>query len=135
RQASLVVVCTPVEQIAQHVRQAAAAAPASALITDAGSTKEAIVAELADLPAGATFIGSHPLAGSEKAGPAHARADLLEGRVVVVTPRDLEREAEALGRVEAFWEGLGARIIRMTPREHDAAVAATSHAPHAVASV
>src|SRR5688572_15288147 len=85
--AELVLVCTPVESIAGHVRQAAHACPAGALITDAGSTKASIVRQLnSSLPPAVAFVGSHPLAGSEKNGCDHARADLFEGRVVVVTP-------------------------------------------------
>ena len=67
--AELVVVCTPVDSIARHVQEAAAACPAGALLTDAGSTKASIVKQLnGALPRSVAFVGSHPLAGSEKAG-------------------------------------------------------------------
>lgn len=134
KRAQLGIVCTPVEQIAAQVLEAAAQAPPGALLTDAGSTKEAIVAEIGDrLPASVTFIGGHPLAGSEKNGPDHARADLFVGRVVVVTPTKQTPPA-AVAQITAFWQALGAKVLTMSPREHDAAVAATSHVPHAVAS-
>ena len=75
--ADVVIVCTPVNEIAGHVIQAAAAAPDHALLTDAGSTKASIVAKVeAALPKGKHFIGSHPLAGGEKNGVDFARADL-----------------------------------------------------------
>jgi prephenate dehydrogenase len=134
KQAELTIVCTPVERIAEQVRAAAAAAPRGALITDAGSTKEGIVAALADpLPNDAVFIGSHPLAGSEKTGPEAARADLFVGRVVVITPRPSD-DAKKVAAVRAFWESLGAKVVEMSAAEHDAAVAVTSHVPHLVAS-
>jgi prephenate dehydrogenase len=134
KQADLVIVCTPVEQIAAHVREAAEAARQGVLITDAGSTKCDILDALGDsLPLGATFVGSHPLAGSEKTGPAAARADLFVERVVVVTPTPLSPKP-AIAAISEFWQALGARVIEMTPEKHDAAVAATSHAPHAVAT-
>ncbi|MCA9171943.1 MAG: prephenate dehydrogenase/arogenate dehydrogenase family protein, partial [Planctomycetales bacterium] len=96
RDADLVVVCSPVETIPQFVAQAAAACRPGTLITDAGSTKQMIVERVAELRSDAVdanrwhgeFLGSHPLAGSEKTGVAHSRTDLLENRVVVLTPTD-----------------------------------------------
>ncbi len=131
--AEVVVVCTPVAQIAAHVRAAVAARP-QALVTDAGSTKGQIVAELsAALPANTRFVGSHPLAGSEKRGPGEADATLLEGRTVVVTPTPRTSPRD-LNAVRSFWKSLGAKVATMSPAEHDAALAATSHLPHAVAA-
>ena len=135
RAADLVVVCTPVDRVADDVLAAAAAAPPRAVLTDVGSTKGNIVRALAGrLPAGcAPFVGSHPLAGSEKKGAAHARADLFEDRLVVVTPH-LPADLEAASVVDLFWQALGARVVRMSPDEHDEALATTSHLPHAIAS-
>ncbi len=133
-QADLVVICTPVERIVEHVRQAAAACPAGAIITDAGSTKGAIVAALDNsLPRGVRFVGSHPLAGSEKTGCTSARADLFKDRVAVVTPGNGTTDSD-VELIEGFWRALGMRIIRMSPADHDAALASTSHLPHVVAS-
>ena len=87
-QAQLIDRCTPVDTIAERVDSGGGrrARPA-ALITDAGSTKEAIVAAvdaaLASRRSGPRFVGSHPLAGDHRTGPEHARADLFEGRTVV----------------------------------------------------
>ncbi|OWK44396.1 prephenate dehydrogenase [Fimbriiglobus ruber] len=133
--ADLVVVCTPVDRVGADVLAAAAAAPPRAVITDAGSTKGNIVRELAGkLPADRpTFVGSHPLAGSEKKGAAHSRADLFDDRLVIVTPT-AETDLEAVSLVELFWQKLGARVVRMDPFEHDRALAVTSHLPHAAAS-
>ena len=132
-EADVVVVCTPVDQIAAHVRAAAECCPRSCLLTDVGSTKGRIVSQLdGGLPAGTWFIGSHPLAGSEKRGVAAASGDLLAGRIVVLTPiRGTELKARRAAT--AFWQALGARVVEMSPAEHDAALAFTSHLPHAVA--
>jgi len=139
--AQLVVVCTPVELIAQQVAEAAGCCGPETIITDAGSTKAQVVsaADAALLAlengesGGASFVGSHPLAGSDKAGCRHARADLLEGRVVVVTPTERSR-APAVEEIAAFWQALGARVVQMSPADHDAAIARTSHLPHLVAA-
>jgi prephenate dehydrogenase len=134
--ADLVLVCTPVNHIAGHVFEAARACRRSAILTDAGSTKAEIVRAVeANLVPGRAgrFVGGHPLAGSEKAGPDHARADLFDGRLVVLTPTQ-HTDRDALAAVARFWEDLGARVKQMLPEHHDAAVARTSHLPHLVAS-
>ncbi len=133
-EADFVVVCTPVGRIVDDVRAVAAAAKPGTLVTDVGSTKGSIVAALEAPPLGpATFVGSHPLAGSEKSGPAAAVEGLFEKRVVVVTPTTAT-PAKALRTIESFWKRLGAEVLRMDPVEHDRALAATSHVPHVAAS-
>jgi prephenate dehydrogenase len=136
-QAQLVIVCTPVDSIAERVIQAAAACPPGALMTDAGSTKETIVsavdAGLANRRSGPRFVGSHPLAGDHRTGAEHARGDLFDDRTVVVTPTNLTRPA-AVTEISGFWESLGANVTTMTPAEHDAALAMTSHLPHLIAT-
>jgi len=136
-QAEVVVVCTPVDTIVDLLIQAAAACPPTALLTDAGSTKEVIVSAvdvaLAGRRSGPRFVGSHPLAGDHRTGHEHARADLFDGRAVVVTPTDATPRPDVV-EVNGFWQSLGATVIRMTPSEHDAALAATSHVPHLVAA-
>lgn len=133
-QTDVAVICTPVTRIASDVRMAAELGPASILVTDAGSTKRRIVEEVERIArARAAFVAAHPIAGSERSGVAHARADLFEGRACVVvsterTPRD------RLERARAFWTSLGCVRIEMGPAEHDAALAYTSHLPHAVAA-
>lgn len=129
RDVSLAVVCTPVDRIADDVRAIQRYSP-QALITDAGSVKGAICQSLADLP---NFVGSHPMAGSERGGWEHSRADLFEGKVCAITP--LSPPESNIARVEAFWQALGMRTQRVTPPRHDELVALTSHLPHAVAAV
>jgi prephenate dehydrogenase len=130
----LVIVCTPVGDVAGRLLEAAASTPAGCLLTDAGSTKGTIVAELdARLPSAVRFVGSHPLAGSEKAGPQAAVADLFVGRTVVITPTSRTRPADEAA-VRELWQSLDARVVSMTPDEHDRVVAATSHLPHLAAA-
>jgi prephenate dehydrogenase len=138
--ADLVVVCTPVGQIVELVRKIAPLCRSGTLITDAGSTKSEIVARLAAAAKSDTawsddvsFIGSHPLAGNEKKGPAHASAELFEGRAVVVTPTADARKAD-LKRLGEFWTALGGKVIEMPADEHDLALASTSHLPHLLAA-
>lgn len=133
-QADLVIYCTPVDQIAAQVTTHLAWCSPSAILTDAGSTKGALVAEIeAALPAPVRFVGSHPLAGSEKRGPEFADGNLFQGRWTVVTPTP-RTDADALEQVKAFWAALGSRVKTMTPEEHDQALALTSHVPHLVAA-
>jgi cyclohexadieny/prephenate dehydrogenase len=131
--AEVVVFCTPVDHIAAGVLAAAPHCRPGALLTDTGSTKAAILRELdGRLPPGVSFVGAHPLAGSEKQGPEHARANLFEGSLVVLTPPP--SDDDALSRARAFWEALGARIEVMGAEEHDRALALTSHLPHLAAA-
>ncbi len=137
-EADLVVVCTPVELIPETIAEAAKHAPAGVLLTDAGSTKEAVVArteELLRAQAGdsSRFIGSHPIAGSDRTGATAAIASLFAGRTVVVTPT-AATAAATTSAIEKFWKSLGARVVQMSPADHDAALARTSHLPHLVAS-
>jgi prephenate dehydrogenase len=134
KNADLVVLCTPVDLIVEQTRIAAACSPRGTLFTDVGSTKAAIVRGLHDeLPAFPFFVGSHPLAGSEKRGVEFAEADLFEDRLIVMTPL-AETAASTTDRIREFWQSLGSQVKFMTPEEHDQALALTSHLPHLVAS-
>ena len=133
-EAELIVVATPVGRIAEDIALAAQSCPEGTLITDAGSTKRSIV-EAVDgrLPRDCRFLGSHPLAGGEKSGAIHARADLFEGRVAILTPTKNTR-AEDFDALEGFWSSLGSVVVQMAPEEHDRALALTSHLPHVAAA-
>lgn len=134
RQADLIVFCTPVDRVVAGVREAAAACRCSTLITDAGSTKAEICEALeTGLPPGVEFIGSHPLAGSEKSGYEYSDVQLFANRVCVLTPHE-RTSALGLQRLRSFWSRLEARLVEMSPRAHDRAVAETSHFPHIAAS-
>ena len=86
-----------------------------------------------NLPRGVRFVGSHPLAGSEKSGAGEANGDLFEGRAVVVTPTQNTKDEDFDSLVD-FWEALGGKVFEMSPEGHDRAVATTSHVPHLLAS-
>jgi prephenate dehydrogenase len=135
RGADAVVLAATVEAIERQLPGVAGAVDPDALVTDVGSTKAGIVAAAERLAAARpfAFVGSHPMAGSERSGYAVARADLFHGATVVVTPTD--RTPPALVKnVSAFWEALGAgRVVLLDPPAHDRAVAAISHLPHLAA--
>jgi len=134
RQAQVMIFCTPVDQVAEQVLAAAPCCPPGTLLMDVGSTKADIVRGLDQgLPPDCRFIGSHPLAGSEKRGAGYAHQRLFEGRVVVVTPTD-KTAPETLKEARTFWQALGAQVVEMTPEDHDRALAKTSHLPHLVAA-
>jgi prephenate dehydrogenase len=105
-----------------------------AVITDAGSTKQDVVATarraLGD--ALARFVPAHPIAGAEHSGAAAAQAGLFERKRVVIAPL-AETAPAALERAEHAWRSCGARLFRMTPEEHDQVFAAVSHLPHLLA--
>lgn len=133
-QADLVIFATPVDLIVHGVREIASACRPETLVTDVGSTKANLCRELSSgLPSTITFIGSHPLAGSEKQGWEHSRADLFDGRVCVVTPTESSPRDEVT-RLTAFWQAIGMSVVGMSPEAHDRALAQTSHVPHVVAS-
>lgn len=105
-----------------------------AVITDVSSTKRSVV-EAAAQGLGARrgrFVASHPIAGSDRAGPSASRADLLTDAHVIVCPTD-DCDADAVRFNEAVWSALGARVASMTPDHHDRLFAEVSHWPHAVA--
>jgi prephenate dehydrogenase len=132
--ADLIIIGSPVHSIPALAWEAARSAKPGAIITDVGSTKSWIVARLEKLLKGssATFVGSHPMAGSEKTGVEFARGDLLEGSPCIVT-RTVKTDRRALTKVAGFWKALGAKVDVMDPGEHDRAVSLVSHLPHIVA--
>jgi cyclohexadieny/prephenate dehydrogenase len=130
----LLVFCTPVDQIVPGVALISEACRPGTLITDVGSTKAILCDELYELAGERVeFVGSHPIAGSDKQGAEHGRADLFQDRVCVVTPRS-NNTAEAVDRVGSFWQSLGMRVATMSPAEHDETLAVTSHLPHLAAA-
>jgi prephenate dehydrogenase len=138
--ADVAVFCVPILAIPALVRRCLAAFPARCVVTDVGSTKAGLAAEMGPLFARGrpAFVGSHPIAGSEAVGIEAAREDLYDGAVVAVTPkRGKTRGAErrAVRIVRALWEGVGGRVLLLGPGEHDRIVARTSHLPHLVASM
>ncbi|MCM8790855.1 MAG: prephenate dehydrogenase/arogenate dehydrogenase family protein [Candidatus Omnitrophica bacterium] len=135
RDADLIILATPVHSIPVLVREAVNFAKKGAIITDAGSTKGWIVAKCENAlgrHSQVSFVGSHPMAGSEHTGVEFAKADLFEGSLCIVT-RTVSTDKRALGVVSGFWRSLGAKVKIMSPSEHDRTVALVSHLPHVVA--
>ncbi|MGI9177201.1 MAG: prephenate dehydrogenase, partial [Pirellulales bacterium] len=134
-EADLVVVAAGVAAIPHLLDEVDAVVKPGTLVTDAGSTKASIVSawEKRRRRRRGRFVGSHPIAGSHRRGPAAADAELFAGRVTVVTPvaATPRHDTEAIGD---FWAALGSTVFMMTPREHDRILAATSHTPHLVAA-
>ena len=134
RAADLVVIAAPVDRIVPLAQQIAAHLPPGAIVTDVGSVKGEI-ARLghAALAKRGHFVGSHPMAGSEKTGWEHANAGLFERRTCFVTP--LEKTAVAATEaVVHFWHELGAEVVTIDPDRHDEIVAHISHLPQVLAS-
>lgn len=132
--ADLVVLCTPVGLFGDMLRGISQTLKPGAVVTDVGSTKRSVTrlaAELLSRDVG--FVGSHPMAGSEKRGVEFARTDLFDNALCILTPTGQTRAAD-VSAVEGFWKGIGMRTCRMSPEEHDAALAEVSHLPHALAA-
>ena len=130
--ADLVFIATPVAAIPDVFGRIAPVLPEGCIVTDAGSTKRAIVAAASALPAHVDFVGGHPMAGSEHAGVMAARANLFRGRTWLLTPGDASNDAVA--RLRAAIEAIGARVVVVDADDHDRIVARTSHLPHLVAA-
>jgi len=125
--AQLVVLATPVSAILELLPRLYPLIAEGTIVTDTGSTKRRIF-ELAERVLPQSFIGGHPMAGSERRGFEAARADLFEGTVYVLTPGSGRPDGLAR-RLANFLETLGVRTLFMTPERHDRIVAFTSHLP------
>lgn len=135
--ADFIVLCTPVETMADLARDLAKLPVApGCVVTDVGSVKASVVNALEQIFAGTPlqFIGSHPMAGSERAGLEAATVDLFERSTCILTPT-LLTEAGAHQNARAFWRLVGCQVIEMSPEEHDRKVARISHLPRLAASV
>lgn len=132
--ADLVVLCTPIRTILRMLPDVMAACKPGAIVTDVGSTKLSVVAagEEAARRHGLLFVGSHPMAGSEKSGARNAKANLFDGTTCYVT-RTPDTNLHAFARVCALWRTLGTRIVVMRPDRHDRLAALVSHLPHLLA--
>ncbi len=131
--ADLVIVATPVNAILEVLEVLGKDFKRSVIVTDLGSTKTAVV-ERAEkvLHHSVMFVGSHPLVGSEKKGPANANAALYDGGTCVMTPTE-KTNRMARDKVKQFWNQLGCNVKLMGPAEHDEALAYISHLPHLTA--
>jgi len=129
--ADLVLLATPVGQMAELMANIAPHLGIHTLITDGGSTKGDLVMEAYKQLGSKVgqFVPSHPIAGSEQSGAAAARTDLFQWKKVVMTPLP-ENSAVSVDRVSRAWELCGAMVSKMTPKQHDEVFAVVSHLPH-----
>ncbi len=132
--ADVVVVATPVGAAEAVFRAIASNLSADTILTDVGSTKASVVAAaqaaFAELPA--NFVPGHPIAGTEQSGVEASFAELFEGRRVILTPTE-KSVPEAVAKVRALWEQVGANVVQTNVEHHDEVLAATSHLPHLLA--
>jgi cyclohexadieny/prephenate dehydrogenase len=132
READLVIFCVPPGAMGEAAREIAEALPADALVSDVGSSKQAIAKALGEALPGHAIIPAHPVAGTENSGPDAGFAELFQNRWCIVTPPE-PSNLVLLSRLVEFWEALGANVEIMDAQHHDLVLAVTSHLPHLIA--
>ncbi|MBI5091295.1 MAG: prephenate dehydrogenase/arogenate dehydrogenase family protein [Candidatus Hydrogenedentes bacterium] len=134
KDADLVVLCTPAALVTQALDDLRDTIPAAAIVTDVASTKAMICAHAEDTwPRPLRFVGSHPMAGSEKFGPEHSDVHLYDGSYTIMTPAQ-DQDATAYHAVKALWEAVGSKVVELPAALHDTLVARSSHLPHITAA-
>jgi prephenate dehydrogenase len=132
--ADLVILATPIRTFERYFKEMSGILRPGAIVTDVGSTKGVVHRWAAKLlPKQAHFVGSHPIAGSEKQGLDYGRDDLLLGARCILT-RTKGTDVKALAVVRSFWEKLGCTVEVMTPAAHDRTLGMVSHLPHITAA-
>ncbi|MGK7311476.1 MAG: prephenate dehydrogenase [Candidatus Longimicrobiales bacterium M2_2A_002] len=129
----LLVLAVPVRAAAGWLRTLADAVAPTAVLTDVGSTKRAVVEAAGTAGLGARFVGSHPLAGDHRSGWAASRTGLFNDAVVWLTPAP-ETDAGAVAAVESLWRAVGGHPRRITAEDHDRLLARISHLPQVAAT-
>ena len=132
--ADLVILCVPIGAMPALAREIAGLISPRTIVTDVGSVKAPVVAELgAIFRERGRFVGSHPMAGSEQNGIRAARAELFEDAACILTPEP-SSDTAAVAELRAFWQTLGCRVLEVSPAAHDEIVALVSHLPHLLAA-
>lgn len=133
RGADLVFLSAPVRALGALARACAPGLKPGAVVTDAGSVKAPVVAEIeASLPRGVYFVGAHPIAGSEQSGAGAADPELFRGHRCLITP-SARTDPAAAEKVRELWRGIGMRVSDIDPQRHDEVLARVSHVPHVLA--
>ncbi|WP_172300430.1 prephenate/arogenate dehydrogenase family protein [Pseudoruegeria sp. HB172150] len=133
KDADLVVLAVPVGAMEDVAREIGPYLKPGATVTDVGSVKKHVIDAVSPyLPEGVDFVAGHPLAGTEHSGPHAGFATLFVNRWCLLIPTEGARP-EAVARLRALWEGMGAKVDEMDPEHHDLVLAVTSHAPHLIA--
>ena len=128
--AELIILATPVNVILGMARKLSALLKKEAIVTDLGSTKKEIVTQLERVFP--NYIGAHPLAGSQESGIEYSRSDMFSDSLCLLTPM-AKTKKNVLSKIRSLWKELGARVILLSPAEHDRIIAFVSHLPHLVA--
>jgi prephenate dehydrogenase len=129
----LVVVAVPPDHIGAVVAEQLA--KTGAVVTDAASVKGKPLVDARGLVADISrYVGSHPMAGSERNGPLAARADLFDGATWAITPHATS-DPEAVDLVRRLAEACGARTVELSVEDHDLGVARVSHLPHLMSAL
>src|SRR5690606_29907330 len=133
RDADAVICCVPPGSFADVAQAIGPHLQAGAILSDVGSVKQSVIDQMQPhVPQQVHFIPAHPVAGTEYSGPDAGFAELFENYWCIFTPLPGTQEG-ALGKLRAFWEGLGSRVEIMSPEHHDLVLAITSHVPHLIA--
>jgi cyclohexadieny/prephenate dehydrogenase len=131
--ADLVVLCVPVGAMGGVAEEIAPVLAPGATVSDVGSVKRDVIAAVGPhLPEGVHFVPAHPLAGTEHSGPRAGFAELFENRYCLIVPQE-GSDRDAVARLAALWQGMGALTEEMDAEHHDLVLAVTSHAPHLIA--
>ncbi len=130
--AELVILCVPVGAMGAAAAEIAADLPATAIVSDVGSSKASVLDALSAALPGICVIPAHPVAGTERSGPEAGFASLFHNRFCILTPPDGTPEGR-IAQLAAFWERLGANVETMDAAHHDMVLAITSHLPHLIA--
>ena len=128
--AELVILAVPVGAMTAVAAEIAAELAPGAIITDVGSVKARVLADLTAALPGIAIVPGHPVAGTEKSGPDAGFASLFKDRWCILTPPVANADSD---KVAAFWTRLGARVELMDAQHHDRVLAVTSHLPHLIA--
>lgn len=135
KEAELVIVATPIEKIIDISKEALQYLPHGGILMDVGSTKLNIVSEIQKgIPSDKYYVGTHPLAGSEKSGVEYAEDSIFKDACCIITPVKKSSE-EVISKIEEFWKNLGSKTFLMSPELHDEIISNTSHIPHLIAAI
>lgn len=130
READLVILATPVSRILSLSAKIAKIIRKDCIVTDVGSTKKQIVFKLSKIFP--RYIGSHPLAGSQKRGVINADPGIFNNSLCILTPTR-NSDPRALAKIKKLWHALGAKVAILNPDKHDRILAFVSHFPHLAA--
>jgi prephenate dehydrogenase len=130
KNSDIVIICTPVDTVASIYKKLVKIVKKNIVITDSGSVKYSIEREINDINSKVSFVGSHPMAGGAKNGLSSASADMFKNAKVIITPGRYDKSEKIVSKV---WKDAGAKIVKMSAKNHDELVAFTSHLPHVIA--